>query len=188
MQKHRLLIILETSAEKSVADKMIIRRMREMKCNNCGTENADGQQYCQGCGAALYGQSNMYTQQNQNTYGQQNAGTYAQQNAGTYGQQNLYSQQAYTTPPQQVVYNQRITKENLPYEFQPISMWGYFGYELLFSIPLVGFILLLVFSFGGTKNKNLKNFARSYFCFMIVIIVLSIIFLGSTIGAALSYM
>lgn len=48
-----------------------------MKCNNCGTENADGQQYCQGCGAALYGQSNMYTQQNQNTYGQQNAGTYA---------------------------------------------------------------------------------------------------------------
>lgn len=82
-----------------------------MKCNNCGTENADGQQYCQGCGAALYGQSNMYTQQNQNTYGQQNAGTYAQQNAGTYGQQNLYSQQAYTTPPQQVVYNQRITKE-----------------------------------------------------------------------------
>ena len=100
-----------------------------MKCNNCGTENADGQQYCQGCGAALYGQSNMYTQQNQNTYGQQNAGTYAQQNAGTYGQQNLYSQQAYTTPPQQVVYNQRITKENLPYEFQPISMWGYFGYH-----------------------------------------------------------
>lgn len=77
---------------------------------------------------------------------------------------------------------------SIPEEYQPISMWGYFGYELLFSIPLVGFILLLVFSFGGTKNKNLKNFARSYFCFMIVIIVLSIIFLGSTIGAALSYM
>lgn len=77
---------------------------------------------------------------------------------------------------------------SIPEEYQPISMWGYFGYELLFSIPLVGFILLLVFSFGGTKNKNLKNFARSYFCFTIVIIVLSIIFLGSTIGAALSYM
>ena len=72
--------------------------------------------------------------------------------------------------------------------YQPISMWGYFGYELLFSIPLVGFILLLVFSFGGTKNKNLKNFARSYFCFTIVVIVLSIIFLGSTIGAAMRYM
>ena len=67
-------------------------------------------------------------------------------------------------------------------------MWGFFGYELLFAIPLVGFILLLVFSFGGTKNKNLKNFARSYFSFTIVVIVLSIIFLGSTIGAAMRHM
>ena len=138
-----------------------------MKCNNCGTENADGQQYCQGCGAALYGQSNMYTQQNQNTYGQQNA--------NAYGQQNLYSQQAYTTPPQQVVYNQRITKENLPYEFQPISMWGYFGYQILFMIPIIGFILLIVFALGGTKNVNLKNFARSYFCVTIIVLVVVLI-------------
>ena len=28
---------------------------------------------------------------------------------------------------------------------KPISMRGYFGYELLFAIPLVGFILILVF-------------------------------------------
>ena len=57
---------------------------------------------------------------------------------------------------------------NIPEEYKPISMWGYFGYELLFSIPCVGFILLLVFSFGGTKNVNLRNFARSYFCYMII--------------------
>ena len=57
---------------------------------------------------------------------------------------------------------------NIPEEYKPISMWGYFGYELLFSIPCVGFILLLVFAFGGTKNVNLKNFARSYFCYMII--------------------
>ena len=139
-----------------------------MKCNNCGTENADGQQYCQGCGAALYGQSNMYTQQNQNTY----------------GQQNLYSQQAYTTPPQQVVYNQRITKENLPYEFQPISMWGYFGYQILFMIPIIGFIILIVFALGGTKNVNLKNFARSYFCVAIIILVVVLI-IAATGGLAI---
>ena len=35
-------------------------------------------------------------------------------------------------------------------ELKPITMWGYFGYQLLFSIPLVGFILLIVFSTGGT--------------------------------------
>ena len=106
-----------------------------MKCNNCGTENADGQQYCQGCGAALYGQSNMYTQQNQNTYGQQNAGTYAQQNAGTYGQQNLYSQHD--------------------------------SYNRIY--PSDCFLL------GGTKNVNLKNFARSYFCVTIIVLVVVLI-------------
>ena len=61
---------------------------------------------------------------------------------------------------------------NIPEEYKPISMWGYFGYQLLFGIPCIGFILLLVFSFGGTKNVNLKNFARSYFCVLIIVAVL----------------
>lgn len=60
-------------------------------------------------------------------------------------------------------------------EYQPISMWGYFGYQLLFAIPCVGFICLLIFSFGGTKNINLRNFARSYFCVMILAIILVVI-------------
>lgn len=72
---------------------------------------------------------------------------------------------------------------NIPEEYRPISMWGYFGYELLFSIPCVGFILLLVFSFGATKNVNLKNFARSYFCFFLVVLAVYII-LMLVIGAA----
>ena len=63
-----------------------------------------------------------------------------------------------------------MNDKNLPYEYKPISMWGYFGYEILFSIPFIGFILLLVFSFGGTKNINtsktiLKNRSKLYFCF-----------------------
>ena len=66
----------------------------------------------------------------------------------------------------------------IPDEFKPISMWGYFGYEILFAIPCVGFILLLVFSFGGTKNVNLKNFARSYFCFLIIVAILALIILA----------
>ena len=61
-----------------------------------------------------------------------------------------------------------MNDKNLPYEYKPI----------LFSIPFIGFILLLVFSFGGTKNINLRNFARSYFCFSIIIIIfIAIIFL-----------
>ena len=74
---------------------------------------------------------------------------------------------------------------NIPEEYTPISMWGYFGYQLLFSIPCVGFIVLLVFAFGGTRNINLKNFARSYFCFIILgIIIGAIVTLVFGIGAA----
>lgn len=81
-------------------------------------------------------------------------------------------------------------ENNIPEEYKPISMWGYFGYELLFAIPLVGFIVLLVFAFGGTRNKNLKNFARSYFCAMIVAVIIIVILafvlggLGYAIGSS----
>ena len=77
--------------------------------------------------------------------------------------------------------------EKIPDEYKPISMWGYFGYQILFALPLVGFICLLIFSFGGTKNKNLKNFARSYFCYLIIILIIIAILISTTgIGAAIS--
>ena len=77
-----------------------------------------------------------------------------------------------------------MDNSNLPEEYRPISMWGYFGYQILFSIPCVGFIVLLVFAFGGTKNVNLKNFARSYFCFTIILVVLVVLFTIAFGGAA----
>lgn len=64
---------------------------------------------------------------------------------------------------------------NLPEEYRPIRAWGYVGYSLLFSIPCVGFILLLVFSLGGTKNFNLRNYARSYFCMLLIVLIVWII-------------
>ncbi len=73
-------------------------------------------------------------------------------------------------------------QENISDEYQPISMWGYLGYEILFAIPLIGFILLLVFSFGGTKNVNLRNFARSYILIAVIVVLLSIIVISSGIS------
>ena len=60
----------------------------------------------------------------------------------------------------------------VPEKYRPISMWGYFGLEILFSIPVIGFIFLVVFALGGTKNVNKKNFARSYFCFVIIFVII----------------
>ena len=63
-------------------------------------------------------------------------------------------------------------------------MWGYFGYQILFAIPLIGFILLLVFALGGTRNINLRNFARSYFCLLIILVILVLVVFSLTAGFA----
>ena len=73
-----------------------------------------------------------------------------------------------------------------PADFRPLSTWAYFGYQLLFSLPFVGFVCLLIFSFGGTHNRNLRNFARSYFC-MFIIVVLLILILAAIGGFAYFY-
>ena len=51
----------------------------------------------------------------------------------------------------------------IPPEYQPLSPWAYFGMALLYTIPFAGFVLLIVMSFAP-RNKNLKNFTRSYWC------------------------
>lgn len=68
-----------------------------------------------------------------------------------------------------------FTEDTIPEEWKPITMWGYLGYQLLFAIPLVGLILILVFSFGGAGNRNLRNFARSYLCVMVIVTIVMII-------------
>ena len=77
-----------------------------------------------------------------------------------------------------------VVKEvEIPPEYKPISMWGYFGYELLFAIPLIGFICLIVFALGGHSNKNVRNFAASYFCGIIIaLIIFAILFAVGGIG------
>lgn len=76
--------------------------------------------------------------------------------------------------------------ESIPPEYKPISMWGYFGYTVLFMIPIIGFIIAIVFSFTA-KNKNVRNFARSQFCWIIVLFVLLLLF-GSMVIPFLYYL
>ena len=60
-------------------------------------------------------------------------------------------------------------------ELKPISAWGYIGYQILFSLPIIGIILILVFSFGGIKNENVRNFARFYVLSFVIAIILIIV-------------
>ena len=67
--------------------------------------------------------------------------------------------------------------ENIPDRYKPLSPWAYFGYQMLFNIPVVGVILLIIFALGGAKNINLRNFARSYFCVYIIMIIAFLVLL-----------
>ena len=65
--------------------------------------------------------------------------------------------------------------DKLPVEYRPLSPWAYFGYTLLFQIPIIGFIFLIVFSFSN-YNINRRNFARSFFCVYVIVFIIAIIF------------
>lgn len=45
------------------------------------------------------------------------------------------------------------------------------------SLPLIGFIMMLVWAFDSTTNVHKKNWAKGYLLIMILMIVLSMLFL-----------
>lgn len=130
--------------------------------NNNGYQGQDGYGY----------QQDGY--QNQNGYGYQQE-AYQNQNAYAYQQEAYQNQNGYQ-------YN-NMYSNNFVQQDQPISMWGYLGYQLLFALPCIGFIFVLVFSFAG-KSIHLKNFARSYLCFLLIVTVLGFI-VSAVFGAGL---
>ena len=64
-----------------------------------------------------------------------------------------------------------MSNENIPSRYKPISPWTYFWLQILFNIPIIGFICLCIIALGGTNNINKRNFARSYFCVYALILV-----------------
>lgn len=70
-------------------------------------------------------------------------------------------------------------------KYKPLTAWNYFGLQLLFSVPVIGFIFLIIFAISP-KNINRRNFARSYFCYYLVMIILIVIlFATGLFGAAM---
>ncbi len=59
----------------------------------------------------------------------------------------------------------------IPSAYKPMSPWGYVGWSLLYSIPIIGFILLIVMSFNK-NNLNRRNYARSFWCALLVVLLI----------------
>ena len=125
-----------------------------MRCPHCLAEVNDNSSFCPSCGRQLTSRTE------------------------TSGQTQTYNNQ-YSRP-------QTYTQEppRLPSGYEPISSWGYVGYQILFAIPFIGFILLVVFALSD-ENINRRNFARSYFCVFILGVIICVIF-GAAIYGYLS--
>ena len=126
-----------------------------MFCSRCGKKVEDGAKFCEHCGAKIDSPDGSTPPVRESA---------AQQ---TSPQQ----------PVQPIVIQQReITEDQLPERLRPLSPWAYFGYNLLFSIPIVGFILLIVFS-CSSANINRRNYARSFWCILVLAAIIAIIVL-----------
>ncbi|MPM97772.1 hypothetical protein SDC9_144949 [bioreactor metagenome] len=53
-----------------------------------------------------------------------------------------------------------------------MSVGGYVGSIIVMSIPLIGFIFMIVWACGGTANRNRVNLARAYLILLIIAVVL----------------
>lgn len=103
------------------------------------------------------------------------ANPYYNDNQPYYGNQ----QPAYRQP------EKELTEEDIPEKFRPMGAWSFFGWSLLFSIPFVGFILVIVFSSIQT-NICRRNFARSFLCALMVmgIAVTTVLILAALLGGS----
>lgn len=136
-------------------------------CPMCNALNNDENQYCEVCGASLaVSRGTNYEQPAQeppvqNAYyaqpqAQPQAQSQAQSQAQPQPQQPPYG---YQQPPFVTPYG--VNEAMLPDEYKPVSVLTYIGYNILFCIPLIGFIVLLVTAFSGNQKKSLKNYARA---------------------------
>lgn len=150
-------------------------------CPACGSEAGENAKFCKKCGTKLTdhiphnagtnpGSGQNYRQQyNQQQYNQQQYSQQQQMNRQTeyYNGYSNYSQG-----------NAGFSEYDLPVQYRPLSAWAYFGWSLLFTCVPFGWIVAIVFAVGKTGNINLRNFARSMFCFLVVIGIILLLVLG----------
>ena len=74
-----------------------------------------------------------------------------------------------------------IDRDRIPEAYRPLSAWTYFGLEILYALPIVGWVFLICHAIGS-RNINKRSFARSYFCVFVIVILLVIVLLVSGMG------
>lgn len=77
----------------------------------------------------------------------------------------------------------------LPEAYRPLSPWAYFGLNILYVLPVVGWVFLICHALGS-RNLNRRNYARSYFCVyvLLALVVLLLYVTGVTHEISASFL
>lgn len=129
-----------------------------MNCKNCGAPLSEGTRFCYNCGAEVVEEvmQPQYDTQPQH-----------------YAQPQYNAQPQYAAQPR---YQQPFTEQDLPEQYRPLSPWAYWGLSILYTVPIVGLIFMIIFSFNS-GNIHRRNFTRSFWCWLIIaVIVFAILF------------
>jgi hypothetical protein len=135
-----------------------------MICSQCGKNNPDDARFCDGCGNTLQ------------------AAPINQGYAPPPPPPPQYQQPQYQQSYQQPGYTPAVDNS-------PLSVGQYIGMYLIQLIPVVGFILLLVWAFSADTNLNKKNWAKAMLIIMLIGIALTIVIsiaMGGMIAALLN--
>lgn len=120
-----------------------------MYCKHCGAQQEENVKFCTACGQPL-------------------------EQPVPAEPQPVVQPQPVQPQPVPVIPQYYAPAPQIPPEYTPLSPWAYFGLSILFNIPIIGFIFLIVFSCNGS-NLNRRNFARSYWCALLLVAIFAVI-------------
>lgn len=128
-----------------------------MICVNCGKNLPDNAKFCGSCGSKISAPP-------------QNAQMHQAPHQQMHQQ---YQAQASPQPPYQA-YNSPMP----PHESggSVMSVGRYLLTLIIAGIPIIGFVVLLVWSFGSGTDQNKKNLSRALLCLIIITAILYFIF------------
>lgn len=144
-----------------------------MFCENCGTNLPDNNSYCTACG----------TPTNRDNVAEQEPIIAEQEPVVINEEQTVVEPTAFPQPtyeqptyyaapqPQAPVIT---SEEDLPEEYRPLSPISYFGLTMLYSVPIVGLIFMIIFSFNRS-NIHRRNFTLSFWIPTIIVSALAIL-------------
>ena len=150
-----------------------------MFCGKCGAPVDDGAVVCAACGEAVVSAAEPVNSTPLAESAPVTEPTPVQ--AQPAPQQPVYQQPVYQQPVyQQPVYQQPVIPEGYS---ETVSIGEWIGSMFLMMIPVVNFILMLVWAFGGCK-KSKSNFFKANLILVLIGVVIGVL-IGVFFGAAL---